>query len=67
MWASGHSADTVKRAAHGYESTREGGDGGVREKLGGGSSGSLVQKSAVAVLIQELTAASTPIEGLRNP
>jgi hypothetical protein len=23
MWASGHSAATVKRAAHGYESTRE--------------------------------------------
>jgi hypothetical protein len=23
MWASGHSADSVKRAAHGYEATRE--------------------------------------------
>jgi hypothetical protein len=23
MWASGHSADSVKRAAHGYEPTRE--------------------------------------------
>jgi hypothetical protein len=23
MWASGHSAATVKRAAHGYERTRE--------------------------------------------
>jgi hypothetical protein len=23
MWASGHSAATVKRAAHGYEATRE--------------------------------------------
>jgi hypothetical protein len=23
MWASGHSAATVKRAAHGYEPTRE--------------------------------------------
>jgi hypothetical protein len=23
MWASGHSADSVKRAAHGYESSRE--------------------------------------------
>jgi hypothetical protein len=23
MWASGHSAATVKRAAHGYETTRE--------------------------------------------
>jgi hypothetical protein len=23
MWASGHSADSVKRGAHGYESTRE--------------------------------------------
>lgn len=23
MWASGHSATTVKRAAHGYEATRE--------------------------------------------
>jgi hypothetical protein len=23
MWASGHSAGTVKRAAHGYEPTRE--------------------------------------------
>jgi hypothetical protein len=23
MWASGHSADSVKRAAHAYESTRE--------------------------------------------
>jgi hypothetical protein len=31
-WASGHSAATVKRAAHGYEPTRDarGGDGGVR-------------------------------------
>jgi len=23
MWASGHSADTIKRAAHGYAETRE--------------------------------------------
>src|SRR5262245_52218768 len=23
MWASGHSADSVRRAAHGYEATRE--------------------------------------------
>jgi hypothetical protein len=23
MWASGHSADSVKRAAHGYEPTRD--------------------------------------------
>jgi hypothetical protein len=23
MWASGHSADSIKRAAHGYEPTRE--------------------------------------------
>ena len=23
MWASGHSADSVSRAAHGYEATRE--------------------------------------------
>ena len=23
MWASGHSAATIKRAAHGYETTRE--------------------------------------------
>ena len=23
MWASGHSADTIERAAHGYEPTRE--------------------------------------------
>jgi hypothetical protein len=23
MWASGHRADSVKRAAHGYEATRE--------------------------------------------
>jgi hypothetical protein len=23
MWVSGHSVDTVKRAAHGYEATRE--------------------------------------------
>jgi hypothetical protein len=30
MWASGHSADSVSRAAHGYEPTRESGDGGVR-------------------------------------
>jgi hypothetical protein len=35
MWASGHSADSVGRAAHGYEPTR-GGDGGVREELAEG-------------------------------
>jgi hypothetical protein len=23
MWASGHSADSIKRATHGYEPTRE--------------------------------------------
>jgi hypothetical protein len=23
MWASGHSADSIERAAHGYEATRE--------------------------------------------
>jgi hypothetical protein len=23
MWASGHSADSIKRTAHGYEPTRE--------------------------------------------
>jgi hypothetical protein len=30
MWASGHSADSVKRAAHGYEATREAAMAGVR-------------------------------------
>jgi len=29
MWATGHSAATVKRAAHGYEPTREAAIGGV--------------------------------------
>jgi hypothetical protein len=33
MWASGHSADSVKRAAHGYEATARGCDGGVRQEL----------------------------------
>jgi hypothetical protein len=36
MWASGHSAATVKRAAHGHEPTRRGGDGGVRQELAAG-------------------------------
>jgi hypothetical protein len=30
MWASGHSAATIKRAAHGYEATSEAAIGGVR-------------------------------------
>ena len=32
MWASGHSAGSIKRAAHGYEATREAAIG-VREEL----------------------------------
>jgi hypothetical protein len=36
MWASGHSADSVQRAAYGYAPTREGRDGGVREELAEG-------------------------------
>jgi hypothetical protein len=32
IWASGHNGH-IRRAAHGYEATREGCDGGVREEL----------------------------------
>ena len=31
VWASGHSAATIKRAAHGYKPTREAAMGGVRQ------------------------------------
>jgi hypothetical protein len=33
MWASGHRADSVKRAAYGYEGDARGCDGSVREEL----------------------------------
>jgi hypothetical protein len=37
MWASGHNGE-IKRAAYGYEATREAAIGGVREELAAGIS-----------------------------
>jgi hypothetical protein len=62
MWASGHNRD-VRRAAHGYEPTLRGGNGGVQEELAeGAQAGTYVHASRSRPTANEYTVSATMSE-----